>query len=55
MLSDHKYIPLVLSTSRYFPHSWLVNGFVTTLTRQVPLAQQELLTLLEHLSLPQCF
>ena len=35
-----------------FPHSWLVIGFVTRLTRRVSLVEQELPTLLEHLSLP---
>ena len=33
------------------PHSWLVTGFVTRLT----LVEQELLTLLEHLSSPPVF
>ena len=36
-----------LYTSRSFPHSWLIMGFVTRLTRRVPLVK---LTLLEHLS-----
>ena len=31
-------------------HSWLITGFVTRLTRRVPLVEQELLTLPEHLS-----
>jgi hypothetical protein len=30
-------------TSRYFPHSWLITGFVARLTRRVPLVDQELL------------
>jgi hypothetical protein len=30
------------STSRSFPHSWLITGFVTRLTRRVPLEEQEL-------------
>ena len=38
-----------------FPHSWLITGFVTRLTQQVPLVEQELLTLLEHLSSPPVF
>jgi hypothetical protein len=33
-----------------FPHSWLITGFVTRLTRWVPIVEQELLTLPEHLS-----
>jgi hypothetical protein len=28
--NDNGYVPLVLSTSRSFPHSWLITGFVTT-------------------------
>jgi hypothetical protein len=46
------YVPLVVSTSRFFPHSWLVTRFVTRLTRRVPLVEQELLTLPENLSSP---
>ena len=49
--NDHGYIPLVVNTSRSFPHSRLITGFVTRLTR-VPLVEQELLTLPEHLSSP---
>jgi hypothetical protein len=48
--NDHGYVPLVVNTSRSFPHSWLITGFVTRLTRRVPLVEQELLTLPEHLS-----
>ena len=29
----HKYVPLVVNTSRVFPHSWLITGFVTRITR----------------------
>jgi hypothetical protein len=50
--NDHGYVPLVVSTSRSFPHSRLITGFVTRLTRWVPLVEQELLTLPEHLSKP---
>jgi hypothetical protein len=46
------YVPLVVITSRSFPHSWLITRFVTRLTRRVPLVEQELLTLTEHLSSP---
>ena len=53
--NDNRYVPLVVNTSRSFPHSWLVTGFVTRLTRWVPLVEQELLTLLEHLSSPLVF
>jgi hypothetical protein len=48
--NDHGYVPLVVNTSRSFSHSRLITGFVTRLTRQVPLVEQELLTLPEHLS-----
>jgi hypothetical protein len=27
--NDHGYVPLVVNTSRSFPHSWLISGFVT--------------------------
>ena len=47
--NDHGYVPLVGSTSRSFPHSWLITGFVARLTRQEPLVEKELLTLPEHL------
>jgi hypothetical protein len=50
--NDHGYVPLVVNTSRSFPHSWLITRFVTKLTRRVPLVEQELLTLPEHLSSP---
>jgi len=33
-----------------YPHSWLITGFVTRFTRRVPLVEQELPTLQEHLS-----
>jgi len=46
----HGYVPLVVNTSRSFPHSRPITGFVTRLTRWVPLVEQELLTLPEHLS-----
>ena len=35
---------------RSCPHSWQITVFVTRLTRWVPLVEQELLTLIEHLS-----
>ena len=31
-------------------HSWLINGFVTRVTRRVPLVEQKLLVLPDHLS-----
>ena len=53
--NDHGYVSLVVSTFRSFPHSRLITKFVTRLTRRVPLVQQELLTLSEHLSSPLVF
>ena len=50
--NDHEYVPLVVSTSRSFPRSWLITGYVTRLTRRVSLVEQELLTLPRHLGSP---
>ena len=46
--NDHGYVPFGVSTSRSFPHSCLITGFVTRLTRWVPLVEQELHTLPEY-------
>ena len=51
--NDHGYVLLVVNTS--FPHSRLITGFVTRLTRRVSIVEQELLTLPEHLSSPPVF
>ena len=53
--NDHRYVPLVVNTSRSFPYSRPITGFVTRLTRRVPLVEQEVLTLPEHLSAPPVF
>jgi hypothetical protein len=53
--NDNGYVTLVVNTPRSFPHSWLIIGFVTRLTRRVSLLEQELLTLPEHLSSPPVF
>jgi hypothetical protein len=47
----HKW-PRIYSTCRNhsFPHSWLLTGFASRLTRRLPLVEQELLTLPELLS-----
>ena len=37
------------------PHSWLITGFVTRVTRRVLQLEQELLTLPEHISSPPVF
>ena len=55
VINDHGYVPLVVNTSRSFPRSWLISGFVTRLTRRVSLVEQELLTFPEHLSSPPVF
>jgi hypothetical protein len=53
----HKWphVPLVIHTSQYFPHSWLITGFLARLTWRVQLVEQELITLPEHLSSPPDF
>jgi hypothetical protein len=51
--TDHRNVPLIVSTSRSFTHSRLIIGFVTILTQRVPLVDQDLQTLLEHLSSPR--
>ena len=53
--NDHGYVPLVVNISRLFPHSRLITGFVTRLTRRVPPVEQELLTLPEHPRSPPIF
>ena len=54
LTNDHRYA-FVVNTSRSFPHSRLITGFVTRLTRRVSLVEQELLTLPVHLrSPPDC-
>ena len=47
---DHAYVPLVINTFRSFPHSWIITGFLSRLTRRVSLVEEELLTFPEHLS-----
>ena len=53
--NDHGYVPLVVHTSRSFPHSWLNTGFIARLTRRVPLVEQEQLILPGQLSSPTVF
>ena len=53
--NDHGYVPLVVSTSRSFPHSRLITGFVARLTRRVSLVEQKRFTLPEHPSSPPVF
>ena len=55
MAMDNTYVPLVVGTSRSFPHSRLTTGFITRVTRYVLPVQQELHTLPEHLSSSSVF
>jgi hypothetical protein len=55
MDNDHGYVPLDVNTSRSFPHSRLITGFITRLTRRVSLVEQELLTFPEHLNSASVF
>ena len=48
----HRYVPLVVNTSESFPHLRSITGFLTRLTGWVPLVEQELLTIPEHLNSP---
>ena len=45
--NDHGYVPLVVNTSRSFPHSLLITGLVARVTRLLPPV--------EHLSSPPVF
>jgi hypothetical protein len=38
----YRYVPFVVIIIRSFPHSWLVTGSVTRVTRRVPQVEQEL-------------
>ena len=50
--NDHRYVPPIERAFPAFPHSRLIIGFVTRLARRVPLVDQDLQTILEHLSSP---
>ena len=39
----NKWPRMCFSCHKHFPHSWLINRFVTIVTRGVPLVEQELL------------
>ena len=53
--NGHGYVPLVVNTFRSFPHSGLITGFATRLTRRMQLVEQELSTIPEHLNSPPVF
>jgi hypothetical protein len=42
---DSGYVPFVVITIRFFPHSWRTTGFLTRVTRRVSRGQKELPTL----------
>jgi hypothetical protein len=42
-MTMHGYVPLVVNTSRSFPGLRLITGFVTRLSRLVPLVEQNCL------------
>jgi len=54
----HKWPRICSNCRKHFPvlsSSWLITGFITRLTRRLPLVEQELLTLPEHLCSPPVF
>ena len=50
--NHHGYVPLDVNTFRSFPHSWLIIGFVSRVTRRVQLVEQKLVFLAEYLNSP---
>ena len=46
----NEYVLFVVITMISFPHSWNITWFVTRVTRWMPLVEQELLIIPEHLS-----
>ena len=53
--NDHGYVLFIVIKVRSFTQSWLTSGIVTIVTRLVPLVEQEMFTLTEHLCLPPVF
>jgi hypothetical protein len=53
--NDHGYVSFVIITTSSFPHSWLITGFVTKVTRMMPHVEQELLILPGHMNSPPVF
>ena len=45
--NDHQYVPFVVNTILPFPYSWLATRYVTRVTWQVLLVEQELLAIQE--------
>jgi hypothetical protein len=50
---DNKYVPFFVDAIPAFSWSWLVSGFANWVTGRVTLVEQDLLTLLEYMSLQQ--
>jgi hypothetical protein len=48
--NDHGYVPFVVITIWFFPHSWFVSGFLTRVAWRVPHVEQEQLTVPGHIS-----
>ena len=51
----HGYVPLDVNTSRPFPSSWPITGYVTRFTRRLLPVEKERLTLPEHMDSPPVF
>lgn len=45
----HMYIPFVVITIRSYFHSWSITGFLTRVTSRVPLGEQELRSITDHM------
>jgi hypothetical protein len=54
-LTSMEYLCHGWNTSWSFPHSWIITGFLTRLTLQVPQVEQKLFIFPEHLSSPPLF
>ena len=55
MVHIRDFVSSLIFTNRLFRHSWLITAFVIRVIRRVPLTEQELPALPEHLSSPPFF
>ena len=55
VLTDHGYVPFVVITIRFFPHSWLITRSVTRVTQRMIYVEQELFTRSEYQRSPPVF
>jgi hypothetical protein len=55
VLTDHGYVPFVVITIRFFPHSWLITRSVTRVTQRMLYVEQELFTRPEYQRSPPVF